>query len=440
MKKYLILFLALALAVSTQAQIISTIAGDGGGGYNGDNIPATTARLEPNWPAVDAKGNVYIAEVNGRIRKVDTAGIITTFAGTGTVGYSGDGGPATSAQIGQPYGIILDSIGNIYFADWGNHTIRKIDTFGIITTIGGTGIVGSSGDNGPATSAALVPMDIAFDRFGNMYLTDIDGGAIRKISTSGIITHIAGNGTHTYSGDNGPASVAGLARPIGIAVDAIGNIYFSDETRVRKIDTSGIITTIAGTDTCIYSGDNGPAIAAQLCVPKGIAIDGSGSLLISDWSNNRIRKIDTLGIITTIAGDDSTGNDNGDGGPATAATIGGPEGITIDRYGNIFFADYYYVRKISAPPLAVITVTTNTVAGITLYPNPASAGYIMLAVSSALTGPASIHIVNDIGQKVLETSIQTNAPVSLPLNIPPGIYFLSATTAQGTYSKPLIVK
>jgi uncharacterized protein (TIGR03437 family) len=244
---------------------------------------------------VDSAGNLYIADsYNNRIRKV-TNGVITTVAGNGTQGYSGDNGPATSAQFSYPEGVTVDSAGNLYIADTGNGRIRKVSN-GVITTVAGNGTGGFSGDGGPATSAELYcPVGVAMDSAGNLYIADACTQRIRKVA-NGVITTVAGNGTGYYSGDNGPAASAELNGPSGLAPDAAGNLYIADSfnNRIRKV-TNGVITTVAGNGTQGFSGDNGPAANAMLSGPIGITVDSAGDLYIADTGNSRIRILTPTG-------------------------------------------------------------------------------------------------------------------------------------------------
>ena len=230
-----------------------------------------------------------------------TNGIITTVAGDGPQGDSGDGGQATSAQLSNPSGVAVDAAGNLYIADSGNHRIRKVAANGIITTVAGNGSYGYSGDGGRATSAQLAaPWGVAVDAAGNLYIADTNNGVIRKVAASGIITTVAGNGSHGYSGDGGPATSAQLNSPSGVAVDAAGNLYIADygNYRIRKVATNGIITTVAG-NYYGYSGDGGPATSAQLTFPWGLTVDATGNLYVADLSNNAIRLLKPIASVLT---------------------------------------------------------------------------------------------------------------------------------------------
>jgi trimeric autotransporter adhesin len=353
------------------AQIITTVAGSGAASYTGDGGQATAAGLyQTNSVAFDNSGNLYISHTN-EIRKVDASGIITRVTGSGvTAAYSGDGGPASAALVNKPIGMTFDPSGNFYFADNSNHCIRKITPGGVITTIAGNGTPGFAGDGFSATLAQLDnPEDVISDAAGNLYITDNHNHRVRKINTSGVISTIAGSGSTAYVGDGGPATAAGLYNPGFLAFDASGKLYISDLNHysIRMINSSGVISTVAGTGTWGYSGDGGPATAATFYAPLGLAFDASGNLYVSDASSNRIRKIDVSGIITTIAGTGSTGY-YGDGVPATSALLNLPSGLKV--YGNsVFFADYqnYRVRKICLNPIVPpITGVTNVCPGNTI--------------------------------------------------------------------------
>jgi sugar lactone lactonase YvrE len=278
--------------------VIATVAGNGTESFSGDGGPATTATLNtPIGVAVDAAGNLYIADsFNNRIRKVNATGVITTVAGNGEARFSGDQATAINASLSAPFGVAVDKAGNIYIADTSNHRIRKVDTSGTITTVAGNGAEGFSGDGGAATSASLnFPTSVTVDRGGNLFITDQSNHRIRKVSTAGVITTVAGDGSNRFSGDNVAATRASLNLPIGTAVDAVDNLYIADTSnhRIRKVSIRGMVTTVAGNGTSGFSGDGTVAIRARLNLPGGVAADTAGNLYIADTFNNRIRKLNT---------------------------------------------------------------------------------------------------------------------------------------------------
>ena len=304
---------------------ITTVVGNGSSGYSGDGAAAVNAQL--TWPdgvAVDAAGDIYIADTyNDVVRKVDTTGVISTVAGNGTWGYSGDGQAATNAELACPTGVAVDAAGDIYIADCYNNVIRKVDHItGYISTVAGNGSWGYSGDGEAATSAELSdPAGVAVDAAGDIYIADSGNDVIRKVDTSGYISTVAGNGNYGYSGDDEAATSAELSYPEGVAVDAAGDIYIADSGNdvVRKVDTSGVISTVAGNGSWGYGGDGEAATGAELSYPTGVAVDAAGDLFIADSDNNAVREVDTSGVISTIAGTGTEGY-SGDGGPAGRRT------------------------------------------------------------------------------------------------------------------------
>jgi sugar lactone lactonase YvrE len=344
--------------------IITTLAGTGVAGFSGDTGQATAAQLAfPRGVAVDGAGNVYIADTsNHRVRKVAPNGVITTLAGTGVPGFSGDTGPGTAAQINTPYGVGVDGAGNVYIADTFNHRVRKVAPNGVITTFAGTGVPGFSGDTGQATAAQLVlPSGIAFDAAGNAYIADSGNQRIRKVDPSGVITTFAGTGVPGFSGDTGQATAAQFSTPTAVAVDAAGNVYIADSLnhRVRKVDPSGVITTFAGTGVPGFSGDTGQATAAQLNLPRGVAVDPAGNVYIADTGNHRVRRVSPGGVITTLAGTGVPGF-SGDTGQASLAQLSLAvfAGVAADAAGNVYIADRnnHRVRKVAnTPPTAAFT-------------------------------------------------------------------------------------
>jgi hypothetical protein len=371
---------AAALAVSGNGTIY-TVAGTGAAGFSGDGGSARSAAL--NTPAgllVDGGGNLYVSDTgNHRIRKVSPAGVITTIAGTGSGGFSGDGGPATSAQLFSPQGLALDGRGNLYVADTGNNRVRRIAPDGTISTVAGNGVQDQSEEDTPATEAALnAPAAVAVDGAGNLYVAERD--RVLRIPGDGRIHTVAGHIYDSgYNGDGIPGPSATLYDPQGLAVDGAGNVYIADSgtQRLRRVGTDGIIRTIAGAGgNYEFSGDGGPATAAFLNDPHGVALGSDGSIYFADHGNHRIRKILPDGIIITIAGG---GSSKRQFVPARAADIGDAVAVAVDRAGNVYFADASrnHVEKISD-----LTAEVGTV----------SRGW----VSSSRTGSASKRISNEV--------------------------------------------
>jgi RHS repeat-associated protein len=370
--------------LKNNAKVITTFAGNGQAGFNGDGGSATQASLwAPSGVVLDNAGNLYIADSwNDRIRKVDNHGIITTIAGNGQRGYSGDGGPAKQASFFGPSSLTIDNSGNLYIADFANHRVRKIDTNGNIITIAGNGEGGEYvpffGDGGPATQSPLGYINgLALDNAGNLYIADGWYNRIRRVDTNGIITTVAGTGQYGYSGDGGPANQAQIGGPNGLAVDKAGNIFIVDgynTNRIRKVDTSGIITTYAGNGQEGFSGDGGLATLASINGASGIVIDPSGNLYLSDSWGARIRKVDTSGIITTYAGNGQEGF-SGDGGPAVQANLFWGTYLAVDSTGNIYIGDNgnQRVRKVSYPKTSGLIITE----GDTAFSDPNGQGHIM---------------------------------------------------------------
>ncbi len=347
--------LGFAAQAGAGSDIITTIVGGGeAGGPLGDGGPATSAVLNnPTSVILDSAGNFYIAdERNYRIRKVDTSGIISTIAGTGESGNSGDGGPAIEAKM-SPEDIALDSSGNLYIlgssAEYGVGIVRKVDPAGVITTVAGGGHLGILGDDSLATEVTFsFATGIHVDEAGNLYIADAGASRIRKVDPTGIITTVAGNGTGGYSGDGGAAIDASLGSPQDIFVDNNGDLYIAERFNgvIRKVDPSGIITTVAG------NGNN----EARLSAPNDIFVDGGGNLYIA--SSSEIRRVDPSGIITTIAGGGF--GDLGDGGPATEATLNNPAGIFVDGSGNLYIADTgnNRIRKVAPASFQIALTAT----------------------------------------------------------------------------------
>jgi len=435
---FLSAILALSVPAVAQTQKIITIAGTGISGYNGDGISAITARVSsPSGVAVDASGNVYVQDfLNHRVRKINTSGYITTIAGNGTVGYSGDGSVGTTSQV-SPFGIAADKHGNVYISDASYGVIRKVNTVGIISTFAGSGVQGNSGNGGPALSAKLDGVyGMAVDTAGNVYVADGKSNVVRMINAAGIITTVAGNDTAGFAGDNFPATDARLDSPYAVAADRRGNLYISDMKNnvIRKVDAAGIITTYAGTGAHGYSGNGGPAVLADLDRPAGIAVDTIGNLYIADADNDVIRKVDTFGVITTVAGNGTPGF-GGDLNTVDGANLHTPFGVAVDRYGSLYIADAnnQRVRK-TYTPVGVADVANNT--AVTVYPNPAEDRFAV----SGLIKADKVCIYDLVGKQVSATwdatadGIQTFAIGDLAT----GVYMLQVTDNAG--AKKAVVK
>jgi uncharacterized protein (TIGR03437 family) len=367
---------------------VNTYAGNGALSKSGDGVAATSAQLNsPLGVAVDAAGNVYIADtLNNVVRRVGTNGVISTFAGNGTAGFAGDGGAAGSAQLSGPQGLAVDSGGNLYIADTQNHRVRKV-TGGNISTVAGSGTAGFGGDGGAAGSAQLnSPFGVAVDAAGNLYIAEFGNNRVRKVTTAGTISTLAGNGVSGYGGDNGQATSALLNGPQAVAVDAAGNVYIADtaNNRVRKVATSGVITTAAGNGLAGYSGDGAAALSAQVGNPTALAVDSIGNVYIADGSA-RVRKLFLSGIINTIAGGNTRGY-SGDGGSASNASLNGPSALAINSTGNLYVADTLNnsvrMLQLSASGISVGAVTN----GATNLNGPVAPGEVVVIYGSGLGG------------------------------------------------------
>ena len=411
--------------VTASTGAISTVAGTGSIGYGGDSGPATAARLSfPDDVAVDSDGNLYIADTtNHRIRKVDTAGDISTFAGTGTSGDSGDGGAATAAQLNFPSGVAVDSSNNLYIADTSNHRIRKVDvTTNIISTVAGTGTAGLSNEGIQATTARLsYPHDIDVDNAGNLYIADTRNFRFRKVDTMGVITTIAGTGTLGYTGDGGAATAARISQPRGAVVDGDGNLYIADANnyRIRKVDAStNAISTVAGTVTGGFSGDGGAATGAELFLPYSVALDSAGNLYIADWGNHRIRKVTASGTISTVAG---TGN-VGDGGSSPAAQLALPQDVAADAAGNLYIADTWNnrIRKVDASTGAISTVAGDGTFGFSGDNGPASSAQLKLPRGVATDAAGNLYISDTNNFRIRKVDASTGV--------------ISTVAGDGTYA------
>ena len=466
-------FAALLLtATGMQAQqVITTYAGQPKSpGYTGDNGPATDANLNnPSDIITDGSGNVIFTDfINNVVRKIDAAGVIHTIVGTGfgsggvaSGDYTGDGGPATDARLNGPFAVAMDKTGNMYIADGYNHVVRKVTSAGMISTFAGKfSASGYSGDGGPATDAGLNnPVGLAVDKAGNVYIADDHNNVIRKVDNAGIITTVAGKQIlgAGHTGDGGPAIVAQLSLPIGVAFDTAENMYIADAHNnvIRKVDKAGIITTFAGAAdfTSGYSGDGGAATLAKLDSPERVAFDDTNNLYISDYFNHVIRKVNLVtNIITTYAGNGvgagtGPGDFSGEDSAATNASMYLPHGIAFDNAHNAYIADRGndLIRKIGPKPIVIIDHSgVGQVNGIssllTVYPNPATAGAVVLSLAAEHAEQVNIVLTNILGQTVQQATTVTNKATSLKIDVPAGVYNMSATTTKGTWNSKIVIQ
>jgi uncharacterized protein (TIGR03437 family) len=394
-------------------QVITTVAGGGWRPFPTAQISAIKAPLgTPIGVALDGQGNLYVADsYNNIVVRISPSGTLSLVAGNGSAGFSGDGGPPTSAALNFPASVAVDSAGDVYIADFNNSRIRKVSG-GTITTVAGNGSFSFSGDEGPATSAALNhPIGVALDTAGNLYIADNFNGLIRKVS-AGTITTVAGGGTSL--GDGGPATQGQLNSPSGVAVDNAGNIYIADsgDNRIRKV-SGGIITTVAGGGSSL--GDGGPATQGRLSDPEGVAVDNAGSFYIADFGYSRIRKVNG-GVITTAAGN-GYGGFSGDGGAAINASLAGPSGVAVDPAGDLFIADFYSerVRRVSG---GIITTVAGAGGGTFFGDGGPAPGGTLLNPEDVAVDPAGDLYVADSGnnciRKVSGGTITTVAGNGVP--------------------------
>ncbi len=397
--------------------LIYTVAGNGNYIFSGDGGAATNASLDyPVAVAVDAFGNLFIADWdNQRIRKVDANGIISTLAGDGDYHYSGDGGAATNASFGDPDGVAVDAFGNVFIADQYNNRVRMVGTNGIISTVAGNGLSGYSGDGGAATNAMLdSPSGVAVDSSGNLFFAEWGNNVVRKVDTNGIITTMAGTGASGYTGDGGPATNATLYYPIGVALNAAGDLFIADGDNdvIRKVDTDGIISTVAGNGEYGFSGDGGAATDATFQFPVGVAVDAAGDLFIPDAYIDRVREVDGItGIITTFAGNGAETYSDTNGVPATSATFNEPDGVAVDAAGDVFIADgeNNLIRKVvpfgTAPTLSLANVTAS------------NAGSYQVIITSPFGSVTSSVVTLSMPSGSFISSIQRNANGSVTLSL-----------------------
>jgi sugar lactone lactonase YvrE len=416
------------------SQNIFNVAGTGVPGYTGDGGSALSANVYPEAIAIDGVGNLYIAErMNCTVRKIDTTGIIKTIAGTGSPGYSGDGGAAISAKLNEPMGVAVDNLGNIYISDSGNDRIRKVDTNGIISTIAGPGSWGNLGDNGSAISANLdEPRGITIDQSGNIYFTDMLHYRVRKIDASGIITTVAGNGNDLHSGDGGPATAATMSYPLYLYLDASSNLFVSTaDWRIRKI-SAGVITTVGGDGTSLNSIDGSIATAASIHA-AGLTKDKFGNIVFADYGC-LVRKINAVGLLVTAVGVYDSCTYYGTGVPSNTALTNRPIGIVTDPFGNIYFTENFRVRVIcdNNCPSYVGINEKNVSEYLRVFPNPV---YETLSIRGSFLKNDEFELSDSVGKNILKRNLLGEDTKIDLRECPAGMYYYSILRKGEAISK-----
>lgn len=436
-------FLLFFISGILQSQNIYTLAGVGlSSACSFTTEPAISAYISnPQGIALDKLGNIYISSCNV-VRKINTNGIITVIAGTGNVGPLGDGGPAILATFFEIGDIVVDDSLNVFITDAMNNRIRKVSNSGIITTIAGTGNIGPLGDNGPATQATLDrPMGIAIDKKKNIYVSEMTGNRIRKITPSGIITTIAGvGGLGSCCGDGGYATNAGLNYPIGLSVDSLGNLFIADSQnrRIRKVDTLGIISTVAGNGTITYNGDGINATSASIYEPKGVDVDDSSNIYISEFNGQRIRKVNQNGIINTICGN-GIGGYSGDGGLAKNAQVNFPYDVFI-KNGKLYFSDYANnrIRIIcSNNCLSDVQSIEKKKFQIKTYPMPSNGFFSLIGLVNVYG--CRIEIFDSQGRLINTQLLKPSENLIELKNVNSGLYYINITSNFKQIGKAKII-
>ena len=448
MYRLLVTFVAVLLGsgMGAEAQMITTVAGSPEAeGFAGDGGPATDALLDsPTGVAIDATGNLYIADsLNHRVRRVDLSGIIQTVAGDGTWWDCRDGVPATATCLDRPGAVAVDVAGNLFIVENGNNRVSKVDPAGTITTVAASIGNGFCGDGGPATAACLSPRAVAVDAAGNLYIADWYNHRIRRVDLTGTISTFAGNGVDWYCGDGGPATSGCLSYPYGVAVDTEGNVFVADvgNNRVRKIDAAGIIVTVAGNGSVGFCGDHGPATSACLNWPGNVALDRAGNLFISD-SSHRVRRVDVTGRIDTVAGSRTRGF-CGDGGWPTDACLEFPGGLAVDETGTLVIAEFVgRIRRVDglAAHIVSLTLSSPLIAGcrttrgeVTLaLPSVGSTAVMLTSDDPNVVVPAFVRVAAGADSKSF--LVQTQAVANTALGI------LGASTGWNDASTALTLR
>ncbi len=441
MKFISLVLVSFLFSMQVNAQVIVTVAGTGINGYSGDGGPATNAKMSaPSSLVFDKDGNLYFTEgANPTIRRVSPAGIISRFAGDGTSGYSGDGGPALDAEIRGGGGLAVDRWNNIYIADGGNHRIRKITTDGVIHTIAGTGVAGYNGDGISALSAQLnQPQGVGVDDTGNVYICDRMNFRLRKVDTFGNISTIAGTGLMGFTADGARADTAAIDESWYVVVGKTGNIYFMDKARIRKIaGADHKLSTVAGNGIDAYSGDGGPATAASIGT-QYFTLDSVGNIFLAE-STHRIRKVDTSGIISTITGNGLVGTDP-EGVSLSVARLNTPTGVGFSPKGELHFTAKTgaKVRKITLAWDGVNDVNEKK-AGLEVFPNPTQ-GKVSVRIN-AIEKEANLTIIDARGVAAMTVTVPCNVTKVIDVSVlPPGGYIVNTKVGTDDASKQLIIK
>ncbi|MBE2289155.1 MAG: T9SS type A sorting domain-containing protein [Chitinophagaceae bacterium] len=428
--------------LAVTAQVIVTVAGIGVDGYSGDGGPATNAKMSaPSSLVFDKNGNFYFTEDgNATIRKVAPSGLISRFAGNRTSGYSGDGGPAVAALIGGGAGLAVDKWNNIYLADGDNHRIRKITTDGVIRTIAGTGVAGYNGDGISALSAQLnYPHGIGVDDTGNVYICDRMNFRLRKVDTFGNISTIAGTGVMGFTADGARADTAAINESWYVVADKNGDIYFMDKARIRKIAaTDHKLSTVAGNGINAYSGDGGPATAASIGT-QYFTFDSVGNMFLAEGGVCRIRKVTTDGNISTIVGNGLVGIDP-EGVSLSVARVLSPTGIAFSQIGELYFTEKSgaKVRKITLAWDGVNEVNRKSI-GLEVFPNPTH-GRVSVRIN-AIEREANLTMIDARGVAVMTMTVPCNVTKEIDVNgLRPGVYTVKMIVGSDEVSQQLIVK
>ncbi|MBC7554469.1 MAG: T9SS type A sorting domain-containing protein [Taibaiella sp.] len=425
--------------------IITTIAGNSISQYIGDGYPATNYSLfKPTGICVDKQKNIFIANYgDNRIKRLDRYDTLFTVGGNGNPGYTGDGGDVAEAQFDKPIGVCLDTAGNLYITEFYNNVVRKVTaSTNIITTVCGNGSGGYAGDWVSALTAHLeTPRGACVDKQGNIYIADWGNNRIRKVnSADGIIHTVAGNGISGYSGDGGQATAAMISYPHAVCLDTAGNLIIADfgNNVIRKVNlVSGLITTIAGTGAAGYAGDGGSATTAELHSPVNLAADNKGNIFVADYDNNVVREITAGGFIFTVAGSGGYGY-TGDGGPAALATFYGPAAVCVDDAGYLYIADAgnSAIRKVT--PGTNGLADPENVAPFTLYPNP-NMGIFSINLSHD-THEGSVQVISCTGQLIYSAALtQPKNGVDLSA-FPDGLYLVKVVTGRGSSINKVLIK